>query len=320
MSAETRNILYLGPDSGLPAVQSALGEGYQVHAPVPAIEEVSPLLPDADAILDASMKVPLNAESIDSAERLSLIVTATTGADHIDANALKARSIPLLTLKGQKQVLNELTPAAELSWMLLMACARQLRAAIKHVDQGEWNREQFPGLLLKGRTLGLIGCGRIGQWMARYAQAFGMRVLGHDPHLPHDAWPDSIQRCEMSEVLGNADAVSIHVHLSEETQGLIGHEAFQQMRQGTILINTSRGAICDENALLDALTSGHLAAYGADVLEGEPEIRQSRVWQYAQSHDNCLITPHIGGFSPDAVDIVLRFSAERIRNHFEPAA
>lgn len=313
---ETRSVLYLGPASGTAAVTSTLGAGWQVLAPETTPTAVLPLLPQVHAILDASMKVPLSQAELDTAVNLKLIATATTGADHIDSKALAARSIPLLTLKGQKQVLNELTPAAELSWMLLMACARHLRAANRHVEAGLWDREQFPGMLLKGRTLGLIGCGRIGQWMSRYATAFGMRVIGYDPYLPESEWPATIVRTDLAPLLQNAHAVSIHVHLSDETRGLIGPREFSLLRPGAILINTSRGAICDEDALLQALETNHLAGYGTDVLEGEPAIQTSRIWQYAQTHDNCLITPHIGGFSPDAVDIVLKFAATRIRDFF----
>lgn len=308
--------LYLGPASGTAAVTSTLGAGWQVLAPETTPAAVLPLLPQVHAILDASMKVPLRQADLDTATHLKLITTATTGADHIDSKALAARSIPLLTLKGQKQVLNELTPAAELSWMLLMACARHLRAANRHVESGLWDRELFPGMLLKGRTLGLIGCGRIGQWMSRYATAFGMRVIGYDPYLPESEWPATIERTDLDTLLQNAHAVSIHVHLSDETRGLVGPREFSLIRPGTILINTSRGAICDEDALLQALETGRLAGYGTDVLEGEPAIQTSRIWQYAQTHDNCLITPHIGGFSPDAVDIVLKFAATRVRDFF----
>ena len=316
--SEVLPILYLGPASGIAAVTTTLGSGFQVLSPATTPEAVLPLLPQVHAILDASMKVPLRQADLDSAVHLKLIATATTGADHIDSKALAARNIPLLTLKGQKQVLNELTPAAELSWMLLMACARHLRAANRHVEAGLWDRELFPGMLLKGRTLGLIGCGRIGGWMARYATAFGMRVIGHDPHLPEAEWPATIERTDLDTLLQNAHAVSIHVHLSDETRGLVGPREFALLRPGAILINTSRGAICDEDALLQALETNHLAGYGTDVLEGEPAIQNSRVWQYAQTHDNCLITPHIGGFSPDAVDIVLKFAATRIRDFFAP--
>ncbi len=99
-------------------------------------------------------------------------------------------------------------------------------------------------------------------------------------------------------MLQNAHAVSIHVHLSDETRGLVGPREFALLRPGVILINTSRGAICDEDALLRALETNHLAGYGTDVLEGEPAIQNSRIWQYAQTHDNCLITPTSAASAP----------------------
>ena len=307
-------MLYLGPEAARAAVSAELDGNFNLVAVPSERAQVAAALPAADAVLDASMKVTLDETLIQSAKILKLVVTATTGADHIDQAALAARNIPLLTLKGQREILNELTPAAELSWLLLMACARRLRSAIKHVEAGEWDREQFPGILLKGKTLGIIGCGRIGQWMARYARAFGLRVVGHDPYLKD--WPPTIERVALDDLLAQSNFVTIHVHLTPETRGLIGTHELALMPSGTILVNTSRGAIVEETALLDALNSRRLGAYGADVLEGEPEIEKSRIWQYAQTHPNCIITPHIGGFSPDAVEIVLRFSAQRIRQFF----
>jgi D-3-phosphoglycerate dehydrogenase len=269
---------------------------------------------DAEVFLDASMKVPLNRQLLEPAAKLKLVITATTGADHIDSVYLKARGIPLLTLKGQHQVLRELTPAAELSWMLLMACARKLRPAIRHVEQGDWNRELFPGIMLNGKTLGLVGCGRIGKWMARYANAFGMQVLGFDPF--NEDWPKHLSPVSLTELMRQSHFISIHVHLTAETRQMIGAKEFALVRPGTILINTARGAVVDEDALLAALEDGRIESFGFDVLEGEPQVTNSRLWQYAQTHLNCVITPHIGGFSPDALAVVLRFTAQRITNFF----
>jgi D-3-phosphoglycerate dehydrogenase len=291
-----------------------LGSRFSVCNPPATIDAVSAEIGDAVAILDASMKVPLRGELLEQAGKLKLVVTATTGADHIDGGLLEERGIPLLTLKGQRQVLEQLTPAAELSWLLLMACARRLRPAIHHVEDGGWNRELFPGIMLNGRTLGLVGCGRIGQWMGRYANAFGMRTLGYDPYL--EEWPAHISRADLDNLLSLSDFVSIHVHLSEETRGLINAERLALAKHGVIFINTSRGAIIDENALISALENGRVSAYGCDVLEGEPQVTSTRIWQYAREHPECVITPHIGGFSPDALDVVLRFSASRVVSHF----
>lgn len=306
----TRTVVYLGPPDGAGIVAAELGPAFRVVAPIPTPAAVAEVIGEAVAVLDASMKVTLDAGLLGRAKGLQLVVTATTGADHIDAAHLAAREIPLWTLKGQNHVTDQLTPAAELSWLLLMACGRHLKAAMAHAERGEWNRELFPGIMLNGRTLGLVGCGRIGKWMARYAEAFGMRVLGHDPHAV--AWPDRVERAELLDLMARADFVSVHVPLSPETTNLIGEAALAASKPGQILINTSRGAVVDGAALIRALDDGRIAAYGCDVIEGEPRVMESELWRRLVAHPRSIVTPHIGGFSPDALGVVLRFSAQRI--------
>ncbi len=317
MNDSPLKVLYLGPGDFAGTIQHELGASFFLR-PVPATaDDVSEEIGDAAVILDASMKVRLDADLLGSAIALKLVITATTGADHIDHPHLDARGIPLLTLKTEKDFLRGITPAAELSWMLLLACARRLRAAVHHVEAGQWNREQFPGMMLRGRTLGLIGLGRIGGWMARYARAFDMNVVAHDPFVTE--FPDEIESLDLPGLLGRSDFVSIHVHFSDQTRGLLGAKELAQMKVGAVLINTSRGAILDEAALLEGLKQGKPAALGVDVLEGEPDIANSRIWQYARDHENVIITPHIGGFSPDALGMVLTHTASRIKNHFADA-
>jgi D-3-phosphoglycerate dehydrogenase len=263
------------------------------------------------AILDASMQVRFDRVLLNQAPHLRVISTATTGADHIDSKALAERHVPLLTLRGETEVLRNLTPAAELSWMLLLACARRLKGAMRHVLEGQWLREEFPGIMLKGKILGIIGCGRIGSWMARYARAFDMDVLGYDPFV--DPWPTQIRQSDLDSLLSLADFISIHVHLSDQTRGMLGAREFGLMKPGTILLNTSRGGLIDEQALLQVLLEGRIGAAGIDVLEGEPTIEHHPLVDYARTHDNLIITPHIGGFSPDAVKVVVAHAARRIR-------
>jgi len=311
-------VLYLGPEDCRQTVADELGGGFTVYHVRAERDLVCHEVRDAAVVFDASMKVRLDRALLDAAPGLRLVITATTGADHIDSAALAERGIPLLTLKTEREFLRGITPAAELSWLLLLACARRLRAALSHVEQGGWDREQFPGTMLRGRTLGLIGCGRIGGWMARYARAFDMTVIGHDPFLTE--LPPGVKASTLPEVLSSADFVSIHVHYSDATRGLLGARELALMKDGAALINTSRGAIVDESALLAGLAAGRPAALGVDVLEGEPDIRNSRIWQYARTHDNVIITPHIGGFSPDALAGVLRHTATRVREHFANSA
>lgn len=303
-------ILYVGAPEGFEALQTVIGEAGDTHHVEAETASLSDALRTADALLDASMKVRISDAMIAASPNLKVISCATTGSDHIAREEAERRQIGVHTLREDPELLMSLTPAAELSWTLLMACARRLPAALRHTRDGNWVREEFPGLMLNGRTLGLIGCGRLGQWMARYAEAFGLTVLGHDPHI--DPWPARIERSSLEEIFQRADAVSVHVHLSAETRGLVSRDLLEKAKPGLILINTSRGAIVDEAALLDGLTSGRIGAAGLDVLDGEPDIADHPLARYAQTHDNLLITPHIGGFSPDAVRRVCQRAAEKI--------
>ena len=310
-----RHAIFLGPPEFTPLVAETLGAGYRVVHVEAEAGAVEAHLERANIVIDASMKLGFDAARLDRMGDLELVITATTGADHIDAKALAARGIPLLTLAGQRDFLRDLTPAAELSWLLLMACARRLRAAIHHVETGGWDRQSFPGFMLRGRSLGIVGCGRIGGWMSRYARAFGMTVRGHDPYLEVDA--NEFESMTLDEIFSENDFISIHVPYSDETHEMITAAQLRRMRDPAVLINTSRGAVVNEGDLLAGLRAGRPRFLGVDVLTGEPEVEKSAIWAYAREHDNVIITPHIGGFSPDALGEVLRFTASRVREHFE---
>ena len=310
-------VIYLGAQEGFEATQQALAGAADVVHVAAEPKDVAAALRDADGLLDASMKVKLTPEMLAAAAKLKVISCATTGSDHIARDGLDQRGIPVRTLKEDPDLLRNITPAAELSFALLMALARKLPAAVRHVKEGGWTREEFPGVMLRGKTLGLIGCGRIGGWMARYARAFGMQVIGYDPLL--QTFPDTIRKVALPEVFAQGDFVSIHVHLSLETTGLVSKALIDSMKPGAFLINTSRGAIVNEQALLAALESGRLGGAGLDVLEGEPDTADHPLVRYAMTHDNLLITPHVGGFSPDAVRVVCAHAAGKIRAAFEAA-
>lgn len=308
-------ILYTGPKENMAVAEKIFGDKFTVLRAEPTPEDLLPKFQKCSAFLDASMKVRVPAEVIRKAADLKIIATATTGADHIDIDALKERNIPILTLKGQKEILSGITAAAEHSWALLLATARRLKNASPHVQSGGWNRTDFPGVMLKGKTLGVVGFGRIGSWMARYANAFDMKVLAHDPFIKE--YPTYAKNAQIGELLKNSDFISLHVNYTPELKGMLNEDLINSMKRGAVFINTSRGDLTDENALVAALKSGIISALAVDVLTGEPEIKQNPIWQYAQNHDNVIITPHIGGFCPEAVDIVVEFAARRILNFFE---
>lgn len=307
--------VFTGPDHAAEVARQRLAGRFEVIAVAPEPEELHAAFRRCTVFIDASMKVPIGAEDIAAADDLALVITATTGATHIDQDALAARDIPLKTLKGQTDFLRGITPAAELSWALVLACGRHLRAAIDHVGDGRWERTRFPGLMLKGRSIGLIGMGRIGGWMARYANAFGMTVNYYDPH-PVEA-PAYAYALPLEDLVSGSDIISIHVHVDATTTGMIDARLLAKFKPGAIFINTARSELTDEDALVAALESGRLSAVGADVLVHEPDPSKSPLWRYARDHDNVIITPHIGGFCPDAVDHVVGFTCDRILQHFD---
>ena len=307
-------IVYTGPEHSLKTVQQKLGNMFEVIRVEPIPEVLLPKFEECTVFLDASMKVSIDEINILQATKLKLVITATTGANHIDSLALEKRNIPLLTLRGKKELLHSLTPAAELNWALIMACARKLRGAFHHVENSGWDRVEFPGVLLKDRTIGIIGMGRLGGWTARYANAFGMHVLGYDPYV--DKFPEYVERSSLEKIMEESDIVSIHVHLSDETTGMINKDLIGKFKKGSIFVNTSRGELTDENALVEALKYGQLSSVGVDVLSGEPNIEKNTLWKYAQNNNNVIITPHIGGFCPDAVDKVVDFCCTSIFDYF----
>jgi phosphoglycerate dehydrogenase-like enzyme len=308
-----QTILYLGAEMGAAAAEEVTGGRFEVRRIPATPDEVRDHIRTCAALLDASMKVRITDGMVATAAELAIISCATTGSDHIERGELNRRNIPVRTLMEDRKLLLNLTPAAELSWALLLACARKLPAAVGHVLSGGWDRELFPGIMLNGKRIGIIGCGRIGTWMSRYAHAFGMDIVGYDPLVAE--YPPHVQPVSLEELARTSDAITIHVPLSEDTTGLFSHKHFATLKSGAILINTSRGAVVDEKAMLDALESNRLGAAGLDVLTGEPDIQKSPLYQYARTHDNLIITPHCGGFSHDAVKIVCRRAAEKIVEH-----
>jgi D-3-phosphoglycerate dehydrogenase len=305
-------VVFLGAREGRESAEGVFDGIARIVHPEATPAAVSEAMCKARGLLDASMKVPITDAMIAASPDLAVISCASTGSDHIARGELTRRGIPIHTLREDRALLNDITPAAEMTFALLLACARRLPAAVKSVVEARWVREDFPGIMLNGRRLGIVGCGRIGGWMARYGRAFGMDVVAHDPF--QDTLPEGVKRMPLGELVSTSDVITVHVHLSDETRGLLSADLIRRIKPGAIFLNTSRGALVDERALLEALESGRLAAAGLDVLDGEPDIAKHPLRLYAQSHDNLLITPHCGGFSPDAVRTVCRRAAEKIRD------
>jgi D-3-phosphoglycerate dehydrogenase / 2-oxoglutarate reductase len=265
------------------------------------------------------LKYLLDASLLAQAPQLKVISTATTGLDHIDLQAAKKQNIAILSLRGETEFLKTVTATAEHTWGLLLALLRHIPQAHAAVVSGDWDRTIFFGRELQGRTLAIVGLGRIGQMVARYALAFRMRVVAFDPFQTE--WVDGVERAlTLQAALSGADVLSVHVPLSKETTHLIGVPEFAALKNGAIVLNTSRGAILDEAALIDALERGHLGGAALDVIHDEYSPTsglRDRLIGYAATHSNLLITPHLGGATHDSLEKVEIFMAEKLIRHLK---
>jgi len=239
----------------------------------------------------------LTDEVMACAPQLQFILSPTTGLDHIDLKAAEARGISIISLRGQHEFLRGIWASAEHSWALLLALVRRLPRATLAPGQGMWVQRPFFGNELARKRIGIVGLGRIGEKVARYAKAFEMTVYAYDP-APKGNSEGVEMLASLDALLALSDVLSIHVPLQEDTQGMIGASELAKLPAGALLLNTARGAIVDEEALLAALESRCIAGAAMDVLEGEATAgfpREHPLVAYANNHDNVLITPHIGG-------------------------
>ncbi len=267
-------------------------------------------------ILIVRLKHQVDAELLSAAPDLKVIVSATTGLDHIDMDHAAQKNIAVLSLRGEVEFLRSIPATAELTWGLLLALVRNIHSAHESVLAGEWQRDRFKGHELSGKRLGILGLGRIGEKIARYGLAFGMQVSAYDPN-PKEVQPGVVMKDTMAALLCETDILSIHVPLNTETNNLVGTEELNLLPRGSYLVNTARGAVLDESALLSAIKSGQLAGAALDVLASERTSQISLLVEYARAHSNLLITPHIGGATYESMRATEMFMANKLKQYVE---
>jgi D-3-phosphoglycerate dehydrogenase len=242
--------------------------------------------------------------SVMQSGNLKAVLSPTTGLDHIDLVAAHRHGVKLYHLRGQKTFLKQVSATAELTVGLMLAVLRNLPQALEAVKEGQWEPGPFRGREVAGKVLGIVGCGRLGSKVARVGRALGMNVLAFDPQVRRMP-AGVIGTSSLHNLLRHSDVVSLHVPLLPETRYMIGRTELDQFKVGAVLINTSRGAVIDAEALLDALRSKKLAAAAVDVMEHEEQfVRDGHhpLVDYARDHSNLLITPHIGGATFESVE------------------
>ncbi len=297
------------PAPAAEALLASLGEVRILPATPPSAEALADC-----TVLIANLAVVIDRACMDGAPHLHVIASPTTGLDHIDTKVAEEKGIRIVSLKNETEFLRGISSTAELGWGLLLSLLRRLPQAIDDVKQNRWDREHFRGHSLNGKTLGIAGMGRLGSMMARYGNAFGMRVIGYDSAA---TGTEGCERVSFEKLLAQSDCLSIHLPLAADTTHLFDAKAFTQMKPTAVIINTSRGQIVQEKDLLAALENGTIAGYATDVLADEQAAAKTLATHplvaYARTHDNLLITPHIGGMTVESREATDVFLAERIQ-------
>ncbi|MDR7422728.1 MAG: phosphoglycerate dehydrogenase [Armatimonadota bacterium] len=276
---------------GAVAVFGGLGEAALIEA-----------LAEADAVIVRS-RSRLTARVLEAAPRLRVAARAGVGVDNIDVDVATRRGILVLNTRESST-----TSTAEHTMALLLALARHVPAAAASVARGEWTRERFVGTELYGKTLGIVGLGKIGGEVARRAQAFGMTVVAHDLYVSEDrAGRLGAQLLPLDDLLAASDVVTLHVPLTARTRHLIGADQLRRMKPGALLVNCARGELVDEDALRVALDEGRLGGAALDVFAHEPPGGSPLV-----GHPRVVATPHLGASTREAQRSVALEAADQV--------
>ena len=232
-------------------------------------------------------------ELLQAGDRLKVIGRAGVGVDNIDLQTATELGIAVINAPGGNTV-----SVAELAFGVLLSLVRNIHVAVESMRGGRWDRSRLGGSELRGRTLAIIGLGRIGSEMARRARAFGMTLIAYDPYVPPARFEElGVERMErLSDAMDRADVVTVHTPLTAETVGLIGAPELARLGRGAIVMNLARGGIVAEDALSDALASGRIAGAALDVFMGEPLAADHPL----RSIPNLILTPHLGASTSDA--------------------
>ncbi|MEK7555188.1 MAG: NAD(P)-dependent oxidoreductase [Patescibacteria group bacterium] len=262
----------------------------------------------------------LNRDVLERAKKLKVIVTATTNLDHIDLAYAKESGIAVLSLTKEIDFLNTITGTAEMAVGLMIDLCRFTPWAFDDVKNYHWRREHFRGHNLYGKTLGIVGLGRLGTWMARYGKAFNMNVIAYSPPTPKKTFvAHGVAKVNFNTLLKKSDVISIHVHLQDDTKHMFNTEAFSKMKRGAYLVNTAIREVVNERNVLTALKKRTIAGYGTDVLADElwfdEEFKKHPLVEYAKTHRNCIIVPHIGGMTHESREATDIFMAQKLNAH-----
>lgn len=289
MTSTLPAILITGADLA-PQALELLGDFNVIYAGArPSEEDLVRLVQTHDPVGIIVRYGRITPKIIDAAQTLKVIAKHGSGLDTIDVEYARRRGIAVRAAVGANAV-----AVAEHALTLMLACAKSLIELDRSMQQGQWIKSTHKSLELKGRTLGLVGLGAIGRLVAQFAQVLGMKVIAHDPYV--QSCPDGITAVDLETLWRQADVISLHCPLTADNRNLINASTVAAMRDGVILINTARGGLIDEQALIDGLASGKIFAAGIDSFREEPPSAQHPF----VGHPRLILTPHVAGVSQQA--------------------
>ena len=247
-------------------------------------------------ILITRSETAVDKELLSRAGNLKIIVRAAVGVGNIDLDVATSRGILVINTPGKNT-----NSAAELTFALLLSMMRNVPQAHSHVKNGHWERHQFTGLELKGKKIGIVGLGNVGHRMAKFAHGFDMDVSGCDPYIANEKFLhyDVKEYPDITSLAKNIQILTVHVPLNDQTRYMIDHSVISKMTPGSFLLNTSRGAVVNEDHVLKALDKGHLAGVGIDTWENEPSLNKKLV-----AHPKVWCSPHIGASTYEAQELI----------------
>ncbi len=272
------------------------------------------ILPEYDVLI-VRLGNYIDKEIINVAVKLKAILTATTGLNHIDIEYANQKNIKVISLQGEYEFLKNISATSEHTIGLLLSLLRNIPDASNSIKENIWDRNLFKGKEISGKIFGVLGYGRIGTKVAKYAQAFGAKVIVYDVRKITSNKKDIVIVDTVDELLENCDILSIHVPFNKSTSNLIDKSKIDKMKKTSIIINTSRGEIINEVDLLSALETSQISGAALDVLANEhiSPIKQSHpLIEYAKTHKNLIITPHIGGATYESMHKTEVFMAKKL--------
>lgn len=273
-------------------------------------------------ILVVRLAVNVDKKMMDSAPNLKAIATSTTGLNHIDMDYAARKGVKVISLRGHTSFLKNIPSTAEETMALILALSRRLPWAFDYVKNGGWDSAAWSGHQLFGKTIGLLGFGRLGMLVAEYAKAFGMRVVARDPYVSKKKMNSrGVKKVDMSKLFKTPDILSLHVLLTEKTRDLVEMKHLRMMKKNAYLINTARAELIEKGSLYKALKNKWIAGAAVDVLWDErpdgSHLKKDALWKYAKENQNLIILPHIGGAAIEAMHTTQNFVADLVLKYFK---